>query len=220
MELSVWFTASFPVGSFAFSHGLEWAAGSGRVTSRESASSWICDVLQEAGPRNDAIVLAAAWKAVRDADWPGLVAANDLALALAGSRERHLETSAQGNAFMTTILAAWSKPQAVEARAAIAGDVAFPAAAGIASAAHDLPLGPTIRAYLASLVVNMTSALVRLAVIGQTDAQRIVCEAVAAIESVADEAERSTLDDVWSAAFVSDIAAIAHETQETRLFRT
>lgn len=220
VELSVWFTASFPVGSFAFSHGLEWAVGSGRIASRATATHWICDVLQQAGPRNDVILLAAAWNAVREADWIRLAAANDLALSLSGSRERYLETSAQGNAFMTAILAAWSTRQVVEARATISGDVAFPVAAGIASCAHGLPLGPTVRAYLASLVVNMTSALVRLSVIGQTDAQRIICDAMPGIENVALQAEGASLDDIWSAAFVSDIGAIAHETQDTRLFRT
>ncbi len=219
-ELSIWLTSSFPIGSFAFSHGLEWAAATGRISSRETAASWIADVVTNAGPRNDAIVLADAWAATVRSDFTALAGGNELALALAGSRERYLETTAQGNAFMSTMLAAWRVPRIAECRERITGDVAFPVAVAIASAAYDLPLGASLRAYLASLVVNMTSALVRLSVIGQTDAQRVIAAVMPMIERIAAEAELSTLDDIGSMAFVSDIAAIAHETLDTRLFRT
>ena len=40
------------------------------------------------------------------------------------------------------------------------------------------------------------------------------------IERLAAMAADSTLDDIGGAAFLSDIAAMAHETQDTRLFRT
>ena len=125
-ELSIWLTSSFPVGSFAFSHGLEWAAGDARIVDRTSAEAWIADLLDAGGPRNDAILLAAAWHAmtVLDADPDRLGAVNDFAIALAGAKERHLETTAQGNAFMTTMLAAWSVPDIARTRRALPGDTA------------------------------------------------------------------------------------------------
>ncbi|MGE3712611.1 MAG: urease accessory protein UreF, partial [Hyphomicrobiaceae bacterium] len=85
---------------------------------------------------------------------------------------------------------------------------------------YGLPLGATLSAFAAAFVTNMTSALVRLAVIGQTDGQRVIVSLMPAIEKLAAVAGNSTLEDVGGAAFLSDIAAMAHETQDTRLFRT
>jgi urease accessory protein len=67
---------------------------------------------------------------------------------------------------------------------------------------------------------SLVSALVRLSALGQTDGQRVVAGLLPAIERLAVESEPSTLDDLGGAAFLSDIAAMAHETQYTRLFRS
>lgn len=220
LKLSIWLSPAFPVGSFAFSHGLEWAAGTGRIHDRASAAQWLADLLDHGGARNDAILLAAAWRAANVGDGPALVEVNELALALANSRERLLETTTQGNAFMAMIEAAWSNDRVARAREAMGGDIAYPVAAGIASAAHDLPLGPTLQVFLASFIANMASALVRMAVIGQTDAQRIIASLSAQLERVGMICESSTLNDLGTAAVLSEIAAMSHETQETRMFRT
>ena len=242
LQLQLWLSPAFPVGSFAYSHGLEWAAGSGRVHDRETARSWISALLVHGGPRNDAILLAEAWRAVttlptstspppalrRGEEKPGasatgssrLAACNDLALALAGGRERYLEASAQGNAFLATVRAAWSTPAFERATEAFSGDAAYPVAVGAAAASCGIPLEATLRAFLAALCSNLVSALVRLAVFGQTDGQRVQATLAPAIEAQAACAAASTLDDLGGAAFVSDIAALAHETQETRMFRT
>ncbi len=220
LELSVWLSPAFPVGSFAYSHGLEWAVGTHRIHDRASATAWLADLLDHGGARNDAILLAEAWRATCRGDWAAITEINELALALVNSRERRLETVTQGNAFLTTILAAWSNDNIVRMRAAVVGDLAYPVAVGIASAAHELPLGPTLQAFLAGFVANMTSALVRMSVIGQTDAQRVIAVLTRAITRLAISAENSTLDDLGTAAVLSEIAAMAHETQETRMFRT
>lgn len=220
LQLQLWLSPAFPVGSFAYSHGLEWAAATGRVHDRRSAQGWISDLLAHGGARNDAILLAEAWRAAHNADDIRLATSNDLALALAGGRERHLETSAQGNAFVTTVRAAWSTPAFERATEAFSGDVAYPVAVGAAAAAAGVPLETTLRAFLVSLSSNLVSALVRLSVIGQTDGQRVLAALAPSIVAQAGFAATSALDDLGGAAFVSDIAALAHETQETRMFRT
>ncbi|MGE0629186.1 MAG: urease accessory protein UreF [Hyphomicrobiaceae bacterium] len=220
VELGLWLSPSFPVGSFAYSHGLEWAVGDGRIHGRATATAWLCDLLEHGSPRNDAIVLTAAWRAVCNDCRAALREANDLALALAGTRERRLETVTQGGAFMAAMSAAWNDGRITHAAGMIDGEIAYPVAVGLASAAYGLPLGATLSAFAAAFVTNMTSALVRLAVIGQTDGQRVIVSLMPAIEKLAAVAGNSTLEDVGGAAFLSDIAAMAHETQDTRLFRT
>lgn len=220
IELMVWLSPSFPVGSFAYSHGLEWAAGTGQITDRATAQAWLSDLLAHGGPRNDVIILGAARRATVHRDADALVEANDLALALAGSRERLTETSQQGNAFMATARAAWPSDAIVWARDTLTGDVAYPVAVGIAAAGRGLPADTLAAGYLAAVTGSLVSALVRLSVIGQTDGQRILAALAPAMSESAARCPTQTLDDIGGAAFMSDIAAIAHETHDTRLFRS
>ena len=220
LPLMIWLSPGFPVGSFAYSHALEWAVEAGDLPDAGALQLWIGDLLEHGAPRNDAILLGAAWHATHDADIPVLSEVNELALAIAGSRERLVETCSQGNAFRIAIGAAWSNSAFDNACRTLDGDIAYPVAVGVAAAAHDLDLGATLDAYLMALVSNLTSAAIRLSVIGQTDSQRIIMEALPAIRELAAFAAHSTIDDVGGCAFRSDIASMRHETQQTRLFRT
>lgn len=220
VALLAWLSPSFPVGSFAFSHAIEWAVEAGDVQDLASVVSWVGSLLEHGGARNDAIVLANAWRALRNGDLAGLAAANDLTIALAGSRERRLETTAQGNAFMTAVVAAWDAPGIVPARDALAGDVAYPVAVAIAAAAHDVPLAATIEAFCLAVVQNLISASIRLNAIGQTDGQRAIAALLPMTQELARNAQCASLDDLGGATFRSDIAALRHETQYTRLFRS
>ena len=220
LPLMIWLSPAFPVGSFAYSHGLEWAIEAGDITDRASVEAWLRDLLAHGATRNDAILLALAWRAVAASDDAALREANDLALALAGSRERHLESTAQGNAFMTSVAAAWPAPAIEHSRAVLSGDVAYPIALGVAAAAHNIALPDTAAAYLTAAVGNLVSAVVRLNVIGQTDGQRVIATLCPVVRALATSAAHWTADDLGGAAFRSDIAAIRHETQHTRLFRS
>jgi urease accessory protein len=220
LRLQIWLSPAFPVGSFAYSHGLEWAAGTGRVHDRVSAEAWLCDLVRHGAMRNDAILLAHAWRAAREEDGAGLRSVNELALAMAGSRERFLETTLQGNAFLAAILSAWSGARLETLRRVLAGDVAYAVAVGAVTSAHGLPLPSVLTAYLAATAQNLVSALVRLSVIGQTDGQRVIATLAPLLGRLAVEAATLSLDDIGGAVFLSDIAAMAHETQETRLFRS
>ncbi len=220
MALQIWLSPAFPVGSFAYSHGLEWAAGARRIRDGVTAGSWLADLVSHGALRNDAILLSVASRAAGHGDWAVLSEANELALALAGSRERLLETVTQGNAFQRAIAGAWQNAGTTAASDALAGDTAYPVAVGAACAAYGIPTRDALRAFLAAATGNLTSALVRLAVIGQSDAQRVIAGLLPLLETLACEAERAELDDIGGAAFVSDIAALAHETQDTRLFRS
>lgn len=220
LPLFVWLSPAFPVGSFAYSHGLEWAAAAGDVRDASTLEHWLADLLAHGGARNDAILLAAAWRAVRADDGAALAEINELALAVSGSRERRLEISAQGNAFLAAIKAAWSREEIDRLARELVGDVAYSVAVALAAAAHGFALRATLQAYLVGFVTNLVSAAVRLGVIGQSDGQRVIAALLPGVRDVAHAAEQSTLDDLGGAAFRSDLAALRHETQYTRLFRS
>jgi urease accessory protein len=215
----IWLSPAYPVGGFSYSHGLEWAVETGTVKEAATLGAWIEDVLVHGAGRNDAILLAEAWRASAAGDPARLEAATELAAALVPSAERRLETLAQGTAFLAATLAAWPKPYLVEL-ARNGRDIAYPIAVGACTAAHGLPLVETAHAFVQALAANLVSAGVRLIPLGQSDGLRVIARLEPLIPRVVAAALAATLDDVGGAAVAADIASMRHETQYTRLFRS
>lgn len=219
-RLFVWLSPSFPVGSFAYSHGLELAADRGWIGNAAGVEAWFDDLLALGSLRNDLILLANAWRSVAGGALSALAATNDLALALQPSAERRLEAVTQGNAFMSALNSAWTCEPMAQVAQALAGDVAYCVAVGAATAAHGVDLDGALHAYAIAFVGTLASAAIRLSLVGQTDAQRVIARLMPAIETAAREAGTATLDDIGSATLRSDLASLAHETQYSRLFRS
>ena len=204
------------MGGFAYSHGLEAAVEAGIVADAASLSGWIDDLLLDGSIGQDAVLLAAAWAAVRRGDATALAEINALALALCAGRERHLETTAMGNAFLQTLRATWPGP----VPAGPPGDVAYPIAVGLASAGEHFDLRRTLDTFALAFVATLVSAAVRLGVIGQTEGQRLTAASIPAVRALAARAAGTTLDDLGACAFRSDLATLTHEIQYSRLFRS
>lgn len=220
LPLLVWLNPGFPVGSFAYSHGIEWAVEAGDIKDAESCALWLTDLLEHGGGWSDAVLLAAAHCAAEKKADAALREVAELAGALAPSKERRLETLKQGDAFVLAVKNAWPC-EAIDRLVKVwPHETAFPVAVGVASAGHRLALAPALEACLLAFVTNLVSAAVRLIPLGQTDGTKVVARLTPLAREIAARAARSTLDDVGGAAFRSDIASMRHETQYTRLFRS
>ena len=219
LPLLIWLSPAFPVGAFAYSHGLESAVEHGDITDAATLQAWLDDLVRFGSMRTDAVLAACAWRAARAQDDAALDEVNDLTLALAPSQERHLETTAQGGAFVKAAQASWPC-EAIERLAQRAQTIAYPVAVSVAAAGHDVPLPALLEAYLVAFAGNLVSAAVRLGPVGQTDGQRIIARLAPALCEVAQMAAAATLDDLGAFAMRSDIAAMRHETQYSRLFRS
>ncbi|MEM7239180.1 MAG: hypothetical protein AAF501_15350, partial [Pseudomonadota bacterium] len=57
VTLATWFSPSFPVGAYTYSHGLELAVYEGSVSCVQSARDWISDCIEYGSGRNDSILL-------------------------------------------------------------------------------------------------------------------------------------------------------------------
>ena len=220
LTLIAWLSPTYPVGAYAYSHGLEWAAEAGDITDEASLGAWLGDLLEHGIGRIDPVLLAAAHRAATAGDVAGLSAANDLALALAPSQELHLETRQQGRSFLDATLAAWPSPRLSELAAPMRDDIAYPVAVGLAAGAHSLPLPAAAEIYLLALVQNFVSAALRLAPIGQAAGARVLAKLAPGLARLAREALERSLDDIGSATFRADLGSFLHETQYTRLFRS
>jgi len=208
LTLARWLSPAFPTGGFAFSHGLEAEVAAGRVTGAASVRDWFAAGLEHGAGRNDAILLAASWRAEGDGAREGLA---DLALALAAGAERAAETRAQGAAFAAALrgsgeadLPEWPMPVAVGAATRLAG----------------LPLEETLLLYLQNFASNLATIAVRHVPLGQSAGQEILAGLAPLIGRLAAEALHATLDDLGSCTFASDLSSLDHETLTTRIFRS
>lgn len=220
LPLFVWLSPAYPVGAFAYSHGLEWAVETGDIGDAATLKGWVADLIAHGGPFCDAVLLAHAWRALRDGTDADIREVAELAAAFAPSRERQMETLNQGDAFVTATRAAWPAPGLDRLAAAWSGRVAYPVAVGSAAAAHGLPLASTLSVFLTAVAANLVSAAVRLVPLGQTDGNRVLAALVADVRAAAELAPNVPLDAAAGATLRSDIASMRHETQYTRLFRS
>lgn len=215
-----WLSPSFPVGAFSYSSGLEWAVEAGDITDAEMLRRWLMVVMTEGSGFFDAVFFVHAHRAVSSGDDALLREAAEIAAAFTPSKERQLETTAQGQAFMQAACAAWSCASLERFADTWDGPVAYPVAVAVTAAGHGVALEPALRAYLHAVVANLISAGIRLIPLGQTDGQRVLAALEKIIEAACVRALASNLDDLGSAAFRADLASMRHETQYTRLFRS
>ena len=219
-RLMAWLSPSFPVGAFSYSSGIEWAVEANDIKDAGTLKSWLGVMLAEGGGFCDAVLFVHAHRAVADSNEEALRAVAELAAAFAPSKERHLETTAQGNAFVEATRAAWTCGAIEKLKTIWDGPVAYPVAVAAASAGHGIALEPALAAYLQAVAANWVSAGVRLIPLGQSDGQRVLAGLEAAVTATVQRALGAKLDDLGSSAFRADLASVRHETQYTRLFRS
>ncbi|ESY46247.1 urease accessory protein UreF [Mesorhizobium sp. RSR380A] len=213
LRLMAWLSPAFPVGGFAYSHGLERAVQDGLVADTASLAGWLETLVEMGSGWNDAVLFAESWRRARDGGDLHEIA--DLAEALAGSRERHTETMLQGSAFLKAA-AAWANP--VLGR--LPAECAYCVAVGAVAGGNGIALQDAMSAFLQAFFSNLVQAAIRLGIVGQTDAMALLPGFEPLALSTAARAAGSTLDDLGGCAFISDIMAMKHETQYSRLFRS
>ena len=219
-RLMAWLSPSYPVGAFSYSSGIEWAVEAGDIKDADSLRRWLAVVIGQGGGFCDAVFFVHAHRSLADTDDRALQTVAELAAAFAPSKERHLETTTQGAAFIEATRAAWPSAALDRLAAAWTGPLAYPVAVGVTAAGHGIALEPALSAFLHAVTANLISAGVRLVPLGQSDGQRVLAALEPTVEAAARRALATSLDDVGSAALRADLASMLHETQYTRLFRS
>ena len=212
-RLLTWLSPAFPVGAFAYSHGLERAVEDAQVCDDAELGEWISHLLRSGSAWNDGVLLAEAWR--RAASGQDLSEVAELAEALAGSRERHLEAMLQGAAFLSAAKAWPSAPDAP-----VPDKAAYCVAVGAITGVHAVGLMGCLVAYLHAFTLNQVQAAIRLGLLGQVGGVGILVGLEELIGATAARAAASTLDDLGSSSFLCEVAAMRHETQYSRVFRS
>lgn len=204
LSLVQWLSPSFPTGGFAFSHGLETVIAGGLREATE-IGDWVGDVVTRGGGWTDAVLLSLALK---DEDITELAL---IARALAGSAERLTETMDQGRAFAATISAMTGRELPA---------LPLPLAVGLAARGLDLPIHDITAHYLHAFAANLIQGATRFVPLGQSQGQRLLAGLHPTIAETARRAVFASADDLGSACFGAELAAMEHETLDIRIFRT
>ena len=217
LRLLSWLSPSFPVGAFAYSHGIETAVDSGLVRSSADLESWIGAIITHGAGFADAVFLCHAWRAAACGDGPSAQRVQACAVAFRGSAEAALESSAQGRAFLTALAAGWPD---LAVRSEAGSEPAYPCVVGAAAGLGGIPLPDTVLAFLHAFATNLISAGVRLMPLGQREGVRILAALAPVTARAAAAALGTDLDDVGTATLRVDWTMARHETQHVRLFRS
>ena len=198
-----WFSPSFPIGSFNFSHGLEAAIEFEFVYDKISLEKWIRNLIINGAGKADSILLAKDYNGEE---------VNELAFALCPSKERWIETSNLGKAFCKNIRENWGYK--------IDTDLAYPIAIGKAGSYFKIPLEKLLIAFLQSFVSNLINVGIKHIPLGQSDGQKILINLLPVIEEQANINKIAHIDNLGSSAFLSDLSSMYHETLNNRIYQT
>jgi urease accessory protein len=220
VRLMTWLSPAYPVGAFSYSSGLEWAVEARDVTDAMALERWLAVVIGEGAGYCDATFFVHAHRAAHDKETAALLGIAELAVAFAPSRERYLETTGQGTAFLTATRAAWPCDALDDFVASWPGPCAYPVSVAVAAAGHHIAVEPALMAYLHAMTSNLISAGVRLIPLGQTQGQQVLAALEPVMTATLARALHTPLDELGSAAFRADLASQRHEGQYTRLFRS
>jgi urease accessory protein len=217
-RLMTWLSPSYPVGAYAFSHGIENAVERGFVHDRDTALEWIRELVLHGNGRADLVFLKEAWEA--RGDTRALDALARYAVAFQTTSELRTESVAQGRAFGEVSRNAWQVPELDAVLDAVAEAPAYPVVVGAVAAAHDVARESSMLAFAHAFAANLVSAAVRLVPLGQTDGQRMTAALERDVTAAVSDAGTLTRHTVSNATIVSEICSMNHETQYTRLFRS
>jgi urease accessory protein len=107
LRLQSWLSPAFPIGSYSYSHALEWAVEVGYVLDRKSLVDWLEADLRYGSGRNEAIFFREAWRCAIDDDRAKLFEIAELAAAFRGASEFALESSQQAAACLAVLRQVW-----------------------------------------------------------------------------------------------------------------
>ena len=211
LRLMTLFSPVFPVGGFAYSHGLEQAAHENFIKNAEDLFNWLDDLLIHGSLHNDAILIAETWRYTNlDQNISPLI---EIANALAASKERLMEINLQGAAFCKAIAETGFSKE-------IYKTLPYPVAVGVLGHQLEISLSSVLTAYLHTFLSNLVQAAIRLVPLGQSDGVKIMAKLENTILAITGNSDKLTLDNLGSCCFLSDIMAMRHETLYSRIFRS
>ena len=206
-----------PVGSYAYSQGLEWACHAGWVADEDGLRDWLSGALEYPLARADLPLLRRLWRACAAGDWQAVERWNALLLALRETAELRAEELRRGRA-----LAKWLAGLGMDddKTGLFRPGVSYGALYAYAAGAWGATLADAALAYVWSWLENQAIAAVKLIPLGQTQGQRALFTLAARLPAVVEGAMAREDHEIGFSAPALAIASARHESQYSRLFRS
>ena len=222
LRLAAWLSPAFPVGSYTYSSGLEYAVERGLVADAPMLERWVTDVIRFGLGRTDGGFFVLAHRAASTSGFETLDEILAWSDAMRATSELALESESQGDAFLKTVRSAWPHEGLDRLHAMSVESCRKPGyavAVGATCGFHGVPLMAGLSAFYA-VAANLVSAAVRAIPLGQTDGQRIMSSLEIVIEEQAPALVDIEREKLGAATPMVDWASMQHETQYARLFRS
>ena len=201
--LQVWFSSSFPIGSYAYSHGLEALIDDKKIKNKDDVKEFLDALLFYGTLRNDYIFMKSIYKGDE---------INQLILASASSKERQIEMIDMGNSFRKIMKDSWelSLPE----------NTSFIYCLAKAGLHFDIKFDDLIKFYLQSFISNLINVCVKHIPMSQKDGQSLNVIYIDQIQEFLTHSDKLTIDDIGTTFFIGDIFAIKHENLDSRIYLT
>ena len=201
--LQIWFSSSFPVGSYAYSHGIEALIDKKKIKDKDNVKEFLDALLFYGTLRNDYIFLKSIYKGEE---------INDIILASASSKERHIEMIDMGNSFRKIMKDSWEL--------VLEENTSFVYCISKAALHFNIKFDDLIKFYLQSYISNLINVCVKHIPISQKDGQILNVNFIDQIQKFLDQSNQLTLKDIGTSFFIGDIFAIKHENLDSRIYLT
>ena len=201
--LQVWFSSSFPIGSYAYSHGLEALIDDKKIKNKDDVKEFLDALLFYGTLRNDYIFMKSIYKGDE---------INQLILASASSKERQIEMIDMGNSFRKIMKDSWelSLPE----------NTSFIYCLAKAGLHFNIKFDDLIKFYLQSFISNLINVCVKHIPMSQKDGQSLNVIFINQIQEFLTLSDKLTLKDIGTTFFIGDIFAIKHENLDSRIYLT
>ena len=201
--LQVWFSSSFPIGSYAYSHGLEALIDDKKIKNNNDVKEFLDALLFYGTLRNDYIFIKSIYKGDE---------INQLILASASSKERQIEMIDMGNSFRKIMKDSWelSLPE----------NTSFIYCLAKAGLHFNIKFDDLIKFYLQSFISNLINVCVKHIPMSQKDGQSLNVIFINQIQEFLSHSDKLTLKDIGATFFIGDIFAIKHEYLDSRIYLT
>ena len=201
--LQIWFSSSFPVGSYAYSHGLEAIIDNKLINNKNDVEEFLNALLFNGTLRNEYIFIKSIYEGKE---------INNLILSSASSKERQIEMVDMGNSFRKIMKQSWDFE--------LAENTAFTYCLTKAAIHFNIKFDYLIKFYLQSFISNLINVCVKHIPISQKDGQKLNVIFINKIQDFLQKSEKLNLEDIGSAFFIGDLFSIKHENLETRIYLT
>lgn len=205
-------SGTLPVGSFAYSQGLEQAVELVWVRNEQDAANWILGLLREAQSRQEVPLFARLHRAWQAGDAQAVARWNARAIAMRDTAEARAEERDTGAA-LARLLSALEPAQGVSL-----AEPSYLAMYALAAVRWRIALEPAACGWLWSWCQQQTAAAIKLVPLGQTAGQRILRRALAEIPAAVECGLALADDDIGYTPSGLALAGVLHERQYTRLF--